>query len=110
MGYGSSQARGRIGAAAASLCHGHSNMGSEPHLRPVPQGARPGTEPTRSWVRVGFVTAKPRREFWHYIYIILPTERAPGLRRSGTLVLTSWMVVRDLLFYAFDIPLRGYRP
>ena len=30
--YGGSQARGRIGAAAASLCHSHSNTGSEPHL------------------------------------------------------------------------------
>ena len=27
--YGSSQPRGRIGAAAAGLCHSHSNMGSE---------------------------------------------------------------------------------
>ena len=29
---GSSQARGLIGAAAASLHHSHSNAGSEPHL------------------------------------------------------------------------------
>ena len=28
VAYGGSQARGRIGAAAASLCHSHSNMGS----------------------------------------------------------------------------------
>ena len=34
---GRSQARGRIGATAASLRHGHSNMGSEPHLRPTLQ-------------------------------------------------------------------------
>ena len=32
VAYGSSQARARIGAAAASLCHSHSNTGSEPHL------------------------------------------------------------------------------
>ena len=32
-----SQARGLIGAAAASLCHSHSNAKSEPHLRPTPQ-------------------------------------------------------------------------
>ena len=37
MTYGSSQARGRIGASAASLCHSHSNVGSEPHLQPIPQ-------------------------------------------------------------------------
>ena len=30
--YGSSQARGRIGAAAANLYHSHSNAGSKPHL------------------------------------------------------------------------------
>ena len=30
--YGSSQARGQIGATAASLCHSHSNTGSELHL------------------------------------------------------------------------------
>ena len=35
MAYGSSQARGRIGATAASLCH--SNSGSKPCLRPTPQ-------------------------------------------------------------------------
>ena len=28
---------GQIGATAASLCHSHSNTGSEPHLRPTPQ-------------------------------------------------------------------------
>uniref|UniRef100_A0A8D1T651 Uncharacterized protein n=1 Tax=Sus scrofa TaxID=9823 RepID=A0A8D1T651_PIG len=32
MAYESSQARGRMGAAAASLCHSHSHMGSELHL------------------------------------------------------------------------------
>ena len=37
MAYGSSQARGQIGAAPASLCHSHSNVGSEPHFRPTPQ-------------------------------------------------------------------------
>ena len=34
---GSSQARGRTGAAAASLHHSHSNVGSKTHLRPTPQ-------------------------------------------------------------------------
>ena len=32
--YESSQARGLIGAAAASLHQSHSNAGSKPHLRP----------------------------------------------------------------------------
>ena len=35
--YGSSQARGRIGAAVASLCYSHSNTGSELHLQPTSQ-------------------------------------------------------------------------
>ena len=37
--YGSSQARGQIEAVAAGLHHSHSNsnMGSKPHLRPIPQ-------------------------------------------------------------------------
>ena len=37
MAYGGSQARGRIGAAAVSLHHSHSNMGSEPGLGRTPQ-------------------------------------------------------------------------
>ena len=37
MAYGGSQARGRIRAVAAVLHHSHSNVGSEPHLQPVPQ-------------------------------------------------------------------------
>ena len=35
--YGSSQARGLIGAVAASLHQGHSNVGFELHLQPTPQ-------------------------------------------------------------------------
>ena len=35
--YGSSKARGRIGATAASLHHSHSNTRSEPILWPTPQ-------------------------------------------------------------------------
>ena len=35
--YGSSQARVRIEAAAASLCHSHSNAIPKLHLRPIPQ-------------------------------------------------------------------------
>ena len=35
--YGSSQARGRIGAAASGLHHRHSNTGSEPSLQTTVQ-------------------------------------------------------------------------
>ena len=51
--YGSSQARGRIGAVAAGLCHSHSNTGSLTHW------ARPGIEPSSSWILVGFNTTEP---------------------------------------------------
>ena len=37
VAYGASQARGQIETVAASLRHSHSNMGSQPHLRPTPQ-------------------------------------------------------------------------
>ena len=48
MEYGSSQARDKIGAIAAGLCHSHSNMGSKPHLWPIPQlTAMPDPWPTK---------------------------------------------------------------
>ena len=37
VAYGSSQAKGWIRAAAASLHHSHGNTGSEPYLWPTPQ-------------------------------------------------------------------------
>ena len=37
MAHGSSQARGRLGAVPASLRHGCSIVGSEPHLPPTSQ-------------------------------------------------------------------------
>ena len=37
LAYGGLQARGRIGAAAVSLCHSHSNSGSDLYLQPTPQ-------------------------------------------------------------------------
>ena len=47
--YGGSQDRGQIGAVAASLHHSQSNAGSLSHW------ARPGIEPSSSWILVGFV-------------------------------------------------------
>ena len=37
LAYGGFQARGRIEATAAELCHSHSNEVSEPHLQPISQ-------------------------------------------------------------------------
>ena len=39
--YGDSQARGLIRATAAGLHHSHSNVRSEPRLRPIPQLTAP---------------------------------------------------------------------
>ena len=54
MAYRGSQARGQIGASAASLHHSHSNAGSELHLQPN-NTARPGIEPASLWILVRFV-------------------------------------------------------
>ena len=51
--YGSSQAMGQIGAAAAGLCHNHSNTRSKPHLQPMPQvGAMQDSQPTERGQRL----------------------------------------------------------
>ena len=67
VSYGSSQARGHIGATTASLGHNHSNTQSQPLLQPTPQltaTQEPRTEDrtTSSWMLVGFVTPEPQRE------------------------------------------------
>ena len=61
--YGSSQARGRVGAVAASLSQSHSNARSLTHW------ARPGIEPTTSWFIVRFISAAPWREL--QLFLIL---------------------------------------
>ena len=69
--YGGSQARGQIGATAASLHHSCNNGESELHLRPTLQlmagsltySARPGMEPASSWILVEFVSTEPQWEF-----------------------------------------------
>ena len=51
---------GWIGAAAASLHHSYSNTGSFTHW------ARPGIEPSSSWILVRFVSTAPQWEFLNY--------------------------------------------
>ena len=65
MAYGSSQARNRIGAAAAGLRHSHSTTGSKTHLRATPQlqqrwilNPLSGIKPTSSWILIVFVTTE----------------------------------------------------
>ena len=71
MAYGGSQARDQIRAVAADLCHSHSNVGLEPHLRPTPQFmatmilnplSKARIEPVSSWILVRFFSAEPQRE------------------------------------------------
>ena len=69
---GGSQARGPIGTVATSLHQSHSNAGSEPSLRPIPQltatpdrsPTDPGIEPATSWFLVGTV---PQRELQAFV-------------------------------------------
>ena len=69
---------GRIRTAPAGPHHRHSNTRSKQHLRPTPQltampypfihWARPGIEPTSSWILFGFVTTEPQWELLKLIY------------------------------------------
>ena len=70
MGYGRSQGRGQIAAAAAGLCHSHSKARTELFLQPTLQlslwalihWARTGNEPAPSWMLVWFITTEPQWE------------------------------------------------
>ena len=76
--YGGSQARGPIGAVAASLRHGHSNTGSKPCLRTAPQLLKPLSEArdgTRDLMDTSWVpycramTGTPTRAFGRTCYL-----------------------------------------
>ena len=62
MAYGSSQARGPTGAAAANLHHSHSNTISEPQLQlmampdPLTHRVRPVIKPATLWKLARFLT------------------------------------------------------
>ena len=85
-----SQARGWIRVTAASLHHSHGNTGSKLRLRPTPQlrgnagslihWARPGIEPTSSWMLVRLITAKPRGELLPpFDYLLFPLNISRAL-------------------------------
>ena len=73
--YGSTQARGRIGAPGASLHHSHSNTRSKTaahgKARSLTHWVVPGIKPMSSWILVGFLTAEPQWEFQMWFYLIL---------------------------------------
>ena len=78
VAYGSSQARGRIEAAAASLWHSHSNAGSQPRLQPTPQlthsnaATHWGIKPESLWILVGFVSTAPQQGLPQGAYSLMP--------------------------------------
>ena len=79
MAYESSQARGWIGAAAASLCHSHSNARSYTtsstytaalgNPRSPTHWAGPEIELMSSWILLGFVNTETQQE--HLCYTLL---------------------------------------
>ena len=92
--FGSSLARGQIGATAAGLHHSHSNMGSKLHLwstsqlmeMPDPQPwARPRIELSMSQILVGFVSAMPQWELLRIFFFfgLLSFFRAAPLTYGG---------------------------
>ena len=66
LAYGSSQARGPIGAAAAGLCHSQGNTGS------LTLWVRIGMEPKSSWILVGFITTEPQ---WELLIVCFRSHR-----------------------------------
>ena len=80
--YGVSQARGPIGAVAASLHHSHSNTGSKPwsatyttahgNARTLTHWGRRQIEPTTSWFLVKFISTAPWWEcFMNVCFLLL---------------------------------------
>ena len=86
--YGSSQARAPVRAIAAGLHQSHSNAGSLIHW------ASPGTEPTFSWMLVGFVNCWATMGTPISGILTQSTERAsPGPQRGlgiQTLSMGCW--------------------
>ena len=77
--YGSSQARSQSRAAAASLCHSHSNVDLShvcnlhhihSNARSLTHWAVPGIKPMSSWILVKFVTAEPQWELCYVNFLI----------------------------------------
>ena len=88
--HGGSQARGRIGAAAASLHHSHSHTGSQLRLPPfgtahgnagsLTHWVRPGMEPASSWILVRCVTTEPWQE---RLKVVLNQRRNHSVKRRS---------------------------
>uniref|UniRef100_A0A8D1KN44 Protein ripply3 n=1 Tax=Sus scrofa TaxID=9823 RepID=A0A8D1KN44_PIG len=102
---GSSQARGRIGAAATGLHHSHRNTRSKPHLQPTLQGSLTvcvygsvfQLEPGDDQQPLG---SKGAFGFQHPVRLYLPiSKRQEYLQSSGEKVLASFPVQATIHFY-----------
>ena len=100
--YEGSQARGPVGAVATGLHHSHSNEGSKLHLpaytrvhgnaRSLTHWARPGTEPTSSWMLVRFVSTEPQQELPNSSFLIWHRKeprKTPDLCTMGSRMCSS---------------------
>ena len=97
MAYGSSssQARGHIRAAAASLCHSHSNARStsatyttaHSHTGSLTHWVRAGIEPSSSWTPVWLVTTENNGCFPIYQYIFIPHQYISGSNHGSCMQL-----------------------
>jgi len=80
LAYGSSQARGQIGATAAGLHHSYSNTGSKPYTAAhhntgsLTHWEKPGIEPESSWFLVGFISAAPQQELQKQTFLLPPQD------------------------------------
>ena len=116
--YGGSQARGQIRAAAASLYHSHSNIGSEPHLRPTSQltgNARSLTHPTERGqglnqcphILVRFATAEPGRELPRIHFLELsrqclpPQTQQSSKNKSNATRLFQYTIANNTVKYTY---------
>ena len=89
VAYGGSQARGQIGAVAASLQHSHSNAGSEPCLQPIPELTETLYPQPTDWGLSGY---------WSDLF---------PLRRNGNsfvnlFILAVWQSVQFLIYIFFQ--------
>ena len=112
--YESSGARGQIRAAAASLCHSRNSERSELHLWPAcswqrwilnPPRARPGLEPTSSWIpsQVCYrwaTTGTPRKIYFlnnstiNHCCKHQVQETVKGKRETGINIFLTWQIFR----------------
>ena len=114
--YGSSQARGWIGAVVASLHNSHSNAGSKTHLQPVlkhaatlnplTHSARPGIEPASSWILrvLNLLSHNENSERSDSFPLILFGMLPTGLKQQQQKQKTSFKVTKCLMTQEWTRP------